>query len=553
MPPVATPPEFDQTVVVNSPETTPGGAKQFGLNMELVESSGHGFSHEINDLLRDRLKMASLLLFAGFSLFLIKSIVWWEQVNTLPRQIVFWHHAAVTAVVGVIGLRICQRCHVMLSHLRAIELIVFGAPATFFVVMTYVMLSESAAKGYVVSVVPCWMLLIFTYALFIPNSWRRAAVVVGLIVALAIGSQLAVRLTSPDFRELVRENPDFYLVISQSLLILLLSAATAVWGVHTIRSLRTKAFEARQIGRYRLKQPLGKGGMGEVYLAEHLLLKRPCAIKIIRPENAGDPQSLARFEREVKATARLTHWNTIEIYDYGSTNEGLFYYVMEYLPGMNLDQLVEMHGPLSAGRVIYLLSQACEALHEAHAEGIIHRDIKPANIFAAHRGGVYDVAKLLDFGLAKPIADLGDASVTQVGSLAGSPAYMSPEQSKGDEPDGRSDIYSMGVVAYFLVTGRVPFQSDRPIKVLMSHAHEQPKRPSEFNPDLPADLEQVILKSLEKDPADRYQTADEFREALLACHDAGTWTREMAADWWQTCGCPHKKKLDQEVFEAQCA
>lgn len=552
MPPVAAP-LVEQTLVVNSPETSPAGGPRVGINMELVESSGEGFSTEVNNLLRERLKMASLLLFGGLLLFLIKSIIWWEQIDTVGRTTVFWCHAAVTVVTGLIGLRICQGCHKMLGHLRLVELIVFGMPALLFVVLTYVMLTESAAKGYVPSIVPSWMLLIFVYALFIPNSWKRAAVIVGLMASLAVATQIVVRFTSSEFAQLASQNPDFQYVITQSVLILALSVTTAVWGVHTIRSLRTKAFEAKQIGRYRLKRLLGRGGMGEVYLAEHLLLKRPCAIKIIRPENAGDPQSLARFEREVKATARLTHWNTIEIYDYGSTTDGLFYYVMEYLPGMNLDQLVEMHGPLPFGRTIHLLSQACEALHEAHAEGIIHRDIKPANIFAAHRGGVFDVAKLLDFGLAKPIAAFDDAQVTQVGSLAGSPAYMSPEQAKGDEPDGRGDIYSMGVVAYFLVTGRAPFESDRPIKVLMSHAHERPQRPSELNPDLPADLEQVILKALEKNPADRYQTADEFREALLACRDAGTWTREMAADWWVTCGCPQKKKLDQEVFEARCA
>jgi serine/threonine-protein kinase len=552
MPPATAPADYNQTVVVPSPES-PAHVKPLGMNMVLAESSEHGLSTEINDLLRDRLRVAALLLFAGFLVFFIRSLVWWEQLDTLPRQVLFWLHLAITVIIGTLAVRICQRCPILLGKLRIVELIVFGAPALFFVVMTYVMLTESAASGHVISTVPFWMLLIFTYALFVPNTWRRAAVVVGLFVALGIGSQLAVRFTSEEFRRLVARDTEFYLSISQSVLLLLLSAAGAIWGVHTIGTLRTQAFEAKRIGRYRLKRRLGAGGMGEVYLAEHMLLKRPCAIKIIRPENAGDPQSLARFEREVKATARLTHWNTIEIYDYGSTADGMFYYVMEYLPGMNLDQLVEMHGPLPAGRVIHLLSQACEALDEAHHEGIIHRDIKPANIFAAHRGGVFDVAKLLDFGLAKPLEQVDDASVTQVGTLAGSPAYMSPEQAKGDEPDGRSDIYSMGVVAYFLVTGRPPFEADRPIKVLMSHAHEKPLRPSELNPDLPPDLERVILKALEKNPADRYQTADDFREALLGCIDAGNWTREMAADWWQTCGCPHKKKLDQEVFAEQCA
>src|SRR5688572_18036212 len=175
------------------------------------------------------------------------------------------------------------------------------------------------------------------------------------------------------------------------------------------------------MGQYKLKQLIGSGGMGEVYLAEHQLMKRPCAIKVIRPEKAGDPKVLARFEREVQATARLSHWNTIDIFDYGRADDGTFYYVMEYLPGMNLSELVRKHGPLPAGRAIYLIRQACDALQEAHDLGLVHRDIKPANIFAASRGGVCDVVKLLDFGLAKPLADLGAAHLTAEGTITGSP------------------------------------------------------------------------------------------------------------------------------------
>ena len=168
----------------------------------------------------------------------------------------------------------------------------------------------------------------------------------------------------------------------------------------------------------------------------------------------GDPEALARFEQEVQATARLTHWNTVEIFDYGRTDDGTFYYVMEYLPGMNLDQLVQMHGPLPPERVIHLMAQTCDALEEAHAQQLIHRDIKPANIFAARRGRISDVAKLLDFGLAKPLTAVRDSQLTQEGTVAGSPMFMSPEQVTGDLPDGRSDIYSLGVVMYFLLSGR---------------------------------------------------------------------------------------------------
>ena len=199
--------------------------------------------------------------------------------------------------------------------------------------------------------------------------------------------------------------------------------------------------------------------MGEVYLAEHRLLKRPCAVKLIHPHRASDPHLLQRFEREVQATAQLTHTNTVEMFDYGHTEDGTFYYVMEYLPGLSLAELVEKHGPLPPARAVHLLMQTCDALSEAHSRGLIHRDIKPGNIFSAQRGGYYDVAKLLDFGLAKPIsADSVPVQLTQDGSITGSPLYMSPEQAIGDsEPDERSDIYSLGAVAYYLLTGRPPF------------------------------------------------------------------------------------------------
>ena len=200
--------------------------------------------------------------------------------------------------------------------------------------------------------------------------------------------------------------------------------------------------------------------MGEVYLAEHQLLKRPCAIKLIRPDRAGDPRALARFEREVRTTARLSHPNTVEIYDYGRTEDGTFYYVMEYLSGLSLADLVERHGPLPPGRAIYLLRQACGALAEAHAAGLVHRDLKPANIFAARRGGLHDVAKLLDFGLVLPTAEpVAPPSSAGTATIAGSPLYMAPEQATGDaRPDARSDLYGLGAVAYYLLTGRAPFE-----------------------------------------------------------------------------------------------
>src|SRR6266849_2602875 len=242
--------------------------------------------------------------------------------------------------------------------------------------------------------------------------------------------------------------------------------------------------------------------MGGGCMAEHVLLRRPCAIKLIRPDQAGDPKTLIRFEREVQATATLTHPNTVEIFDYGHAEDGTFYYVMEYLPGMNLEDLVERHGPMPAERAVHLLCQVCQALREAHGIGLIHRDIKPSNIFACERGKVYDVAKLLDFGLVKTFGLAGeDARLTQEGAFNGSPAFMSPEQASGHEQlDARTDIYNVGAAAYFLITGQLLFDRESTLQMLHAHAYEPLVPVHQFQEGVPADLRRVILRCLEKDP-----------------------------------------------------
>ena len=282
--------------------------------------------------------------------------------------------------------------------------------------------------------------------------------------------------------------------------------------------------------------------MGEVYLAEHQLLKRPCALKVIRPGKADDPKVLARFEREVRATAALSHWNTVEIYDYGRTDDGTFYYVMEYLPGQSVADLVNRYGALPPGRVIYLLRQICDALHEAHTAGLIHRDIKPGNIFAAQRGGVYDVAKLLDFGLAKPLANTvgEDIHLTHDGAITGSPLFMSPEQSLGEkEPDARGDIYSLGAVAYFMLTGHAPFEANTPMKVLVAHAREEPPPFSRWRHDGPYDLEVVVMRCLAKRPEDRFQNVLDLNLAFAGCSAASDWSCQRAEEWWYEASHQH--------------
>ncbi len=312
-------------------------------------------------------------------------------------------------------------------------------------------------------------------------------------------------------------------------------AATAVYGSHRITQLHEKVLQARELGQYRLKQRLGFGGMGEVYLAEHVRLHRTCAIKLIRPEQAGDRTTLVRFEREVQATARLMHPNTVRVFDYGIAEDGTFYYAMEYLPGLTLQEMVLRYGPLPPRRTVAVLRQVCSALREAHGLGLIHRDIKPSNLIACQLGGISDIVKLLDFGLVKTTSGTQDPEgLTLRGLIAGTPAYLSPEQaaSRG-ELDARSDIYSLGTVGYFLLTGRPPFEGETPVHLLMAHLQQAAPPLSASGRECPADLEAVIARCLEKNPDDRFQDVIVLERALAACQCAGHWTESEAARWWE--------------------
>ena len=520
--------------------------------MHLVEGSAPQLSGETRELLRSRLRIAALLLCAGFLAFLIRRLFVLERYQTTLDWALFVDHVLVTLVTGVLAVMLCRRCDMSLTKLRVAEALIFGCPALFFVVLQLRLVDFWMEHDMLGPLIGPWTVLIFTYALFIPNTWQRAAVVIGILALAPVVISVTCWQYLPAFRDLLAR-PEYRDYLLETGMMMSIVAGTATVGVHTIRSLRRAAFEARQLGQYRLNRQLGAGGMGEVYLAEHQLLKRPCAIKVIRPEKAGDTRMLARFEREVQATARLTHWNTVEIFDYGRADDGTFYYVMEYLPGLSLAELVERHGPLPPERVIHLLAQTCDGLAEAHADGLLHRDIKPGNIFATRRGTVYDVAKLLDFGLAKPLIETsgGSSELTQDGSITGSPRYMSPEQATGSEDlDERSDIYALGTVAYQLLTGRPPFEDERPLKVMFAHARDPVTPPREWVESIPADLEEIVMRCLAKRPEDRFPDAHALRRALLACHLAGSWTRERAESWWREHGCPQKRALDEAVMAA---
>jgi len=507
------------------------GSQHSPRHVALVEGSGPELSGELYSTLQKRLRVASLTLCAGFVAFLIwhtYNYFWGTPLKRSP--VLLGVHLGVCLALGGIGVSLCRKeCTFSNWVVRIKEAAVFGIPGIFFLMLQYEAMTECLGEARAMpSPAAPWLILIFTYALFIPNTWHRAALP---IAAMALTPVIMTFYLQQHSCPMTAEANTQLLM--ELCLLMCTTAGLAVVGVRTIGSLRKMAFEAAQLGQYRLKQLIGSGGMGEVYLAEHKMMKRPCALKIIRPEKAGDPRVLARFEREVRTTAKLSHWNSIDIYDYGQTDDGIFYYVMEYLPGMNLKELVETYGPLPAERVIYLLRQTCDALREAHDFGLVHRDIKPANVFAARRGGLCDVAKLLDFGLAKPLADTANSELTQEGTITGSPLYMSPEQATGDsEPDARSDIYSLGAVAYFTLTGQPPFDYEKPIKLLVALAKEDPVPLIELQPNVPEDLAAVVMRCLEKDPEDRFQTAHDLGQALDDCQAAGLWDSERAANWW---------------------
>ena len=322
----------------------------------------------------------------------------------------------------------------------------------------------------------------------------------------------------------------------------LLVVGMAYVGARVVYHLGTEVKRARELGSYRLEEKLGEGGMGEVWRARHRMLARPAAIKLIRPAVAGDArvgvskEAVRRFEREAQVIARLRSPHTVDLFDFGIADDGVFYYVMELLDGLDADTLLRRFGPTPPERAVYLLRQVCHSLSEAESYGLVHRDIKPANIFLCRYGEDFDFVKVLDFGIVKSAheADAGPGH-TQENAVHGTPAFIAPEQAMGSALDGRADIYATGCVAYWLLTGQFVFTADSPMGLLLQHAQAAPTPPSaRTDLPIPAALDRLVLSCLAKDPADRPQTARELSRRLAELEGVGAWTQDQAREWWAT-------------------
>ncbi|HEU0029643.1 MAG TPA: serine/threonine-protein kinase [Kofleriaceae bacterium] len=364
------------------------------------------------------------------------------------------------------------------------------------------------------------MLGVFTRAIVVPSSGRWTAIVSSATFAPMAAAALILGVSD------VPLSAPAPLYVAGAWSLEAITVLLASIGSRIIYGLRRRVSAAMQIGQYKVERRIEEGGMGQVFLASHVLLRRPTAIKLLRPERVG-ADNLERFEREVRHMSQLTHPNTVAVFDYGRSAEGIFYYAMEYLgSGINLEALVAMYGKQPAGRVVQILIQVCGALQEAHAKQFLHRDVKPGNIILCERGGMPDVAKVVDFGLAAPFEDHREPGHI----LLGTPAYIAPEVITGSGADATADLYALGAVAYFLLSGRRVFDGASG-EVLGKHVSVAPTLLSEHVAVAPA-LEAIVMKCLAKKPADRYQSATELAAALRALPAATDWSDDDARCWW---------------------
>ncbi len=509
-----------------------------------LTGSSEGLSPEFLELYHTRLRLIGIIgwILVPVSVYLELVYVWLSPVEAdLPHLL---------AIRGSWGLMffvcwlILRRGSLPFHTLRFLDWVLFVGSCAFQGYLGLILGGIDAAYF-------CGVLMItYLRAFYIPGGLRLTLpIMAGSIAAYPIATW-GMTFVHPEYAAQFADPVRFADFVMNSLLGFACSVV-AVFGVVMVDKLQRQAFQLQRISRYHIDRKLGEGGMGVVYLAEHGILKSPVAIKLLGAHHTVDDAARKRFETEARHTSRLIHPNTIRIYDFGATDDGTLYYAMEYIEGVDLAKLVNLWGVPPTERTVHLIVQACRSLQHAHEHRVIHRDVKPANFVISGLSSQPDHLKVLDFGLAKILEDRNPSedSVTleasQANVLKGTPLYMSPEQCRGDRVDARSDIYSLGCVLYFLLTGKPTFQADSWLKVLALHAAARPKRPSELNPAVRPDLDAVVLRCLAKDPRDRFQTVDALREALSVCRDYGAWTEDDAREWWSA-----QETLDAMAEEA---
>ncbi len=351
------------------------------------------------------------------------------------------------------------------------------------------------------------------------DHWKRGIIPVGLIVLSYPLTLLVMGVITPIIGDQFADSRAVATFLL-NLMFVTTAGIISVSGSHLIWTLKCQLYRSRALGRYKLKKRIGAGGMGEIWLAHHHALRRDVAVKILKPEKSGDQQARARFEREVRATSELVHPNTVRVFDYGVTSDGLWYYAMELLTGLDLHDEICKNGVMDPMRAATLMVQASRALSEAHSLGIIHRDLKPENLFLTSLHGQGEFLKVLDFGLAKLMAGNPnvDETLTQAGWAVGTPQWVSPEVVFGQDADARADIYGLGAVLYFLLCGQSPYGQREMGKVMQAHKHRTPKRPAHrLGRDIHTGLEDIVMRCLAKDPSQRYADARSLAEDLERC------------------------------------
>ncbi len=473
----------------------------------------------------------------GFAALLMRDVMM-EATTALPARV------AVMSVLGATAALLFARKQWSLAQLRGLEIVAFATITLYLGAQAYVLgvadLTLAAGGGAATwnGTLLRFVLLVVAYGVFVPNTPLRAAPLVVAITLTPLAVALLVRTRHPELRTAFDAAAPGR--VFDTALLLGLSVVVALFAAFVINKLFSAAYEARRATFYDLEECIGSGGMGEVWKASHRALARPAALKLIRRDriqgvDADTAQrALQRFEREAKATAAMRSPHTVEVFDAGVTADGHFYYAMEYLDGFDLEKLVTRYGPVPAERAVHFLLQACDSLAEAHDHGLTHRDIKPANIHVSKRGPSCDYIKLLDFGIVKIEAPAeGTAKLTVEGTTTGTPAYMAPEMAVQGDVDGRADIYSLGCVAHWLLTGKQVFEANSDVAIVVEHVKTVPAPPSERTElEIPAELDAIVMRCLEKEPEQRFQGARELADALEAVPTSRPWSSQRADEWW---------------------